>query len=250
MERARTQTIREFILDQAAMNPRGLARRIAEAYGISRQAANRHLDLLVETGLLEQSGQTRARTYRLRRTSSLSREVRVTPVLNAERLWEDHIAAILSGDTPSVRDVCRGAFSELVHSAAGHRGAAWIQFSFASTARDIDIAIADDGDGIFHELIGTLGASSPRESAEMLANLANARSSDSPLIRLVLVARSFGSFHIRSGGITLGRSEPSGMWNVTDEDSGVKGTLVSLRMRRPLASGTAVTRRGGTAATR
>ena len=250
MERTRTQTIREFILDQAAMNPRGLARRIAEAYGISRQAANRHLDLLVDTGILEQSGQTRARTYYLRRTSSLSREVRVTPVLNPDRLWEDHIAAILNGDRPAVRDVCRGAFSELVRGASGHRGATWIQFSFASTARDIDITVADDGDGVFEELTGALGASSPRESAEMLANLANARSSDSPLVRLVLVARSFGSFHIRSGGISLGRSEPSGTWNVTDEDGHVHGTRVSLRMRRPSASGASAARLRGSAATR
>jgi DNA-binding transcriptional ArsR family regulator len=250
MERARTQTIREFILDQAAMNPRGLARRIAEAYGISRQAANRHLDLLVETGMLEQSGQTRARTYRLRRTSSLSREVRVTPVLNAERLWEDHIAAILDGDAPTVRDACRGTFSELVRSAAGHRGATWIQFSFANTARDIDITVADDGDGVFEELTEPLGASSPRESAEILANLANARSTDSPLVRLVLAARSFGSFHIRSGGIALGRSDPSGAWSVTDENGHVNGTVVSLRMRRPSASSAAVTRRRGSATTR
>jgi hypothetical protein len=66
------------------------------AYGISRQAANRHLDTLVDSGVLEQEGATRSKKYRLRRSSLLNRELRVTPVLNPDRLWDDHIAPVLA----------------------------------------------------------------------------------------------------------------------------------------------------------
>jgi DNA-binding transcriptional ArsR family regulator len=245
MDRSRTQTIREFILDQAAMNPMGLARRIAEAYGISRQAANRHLDLLVEAGLLEESGRTRARAYQLRRTSSLSREVRVTPVLNPDRVWEDHIAPVLASDRPSVRDLCHGAFNELVRSAMEREGASWIQFSFASDARDIDLAIIDDGAALFDTLQKPLGAASVHEAATMLANLANARVSDSPVARLVLLARNFQFFTIRSSGVELAFSQDTGAWTVSDDDSPRKGTTVAFQLRRPAVSAArAVTRRG------
>ncbi len=250
MERTRTQNIREFILDQAAMNPMGLARRIAEAYGISRQAANRHLDLLVEAGLLEQSGQTRARVYRLKRTSSLSREVRVTPVLNPARVWEDHIAPVLASDTPAVRDLCRGAFGELMGNAVDHAGASWIQFSFTNNARDIDIVVADDGAGIFEMLRQPLGAASAQEAAAMLANLANARAADSPLARLVLLARNFQSFAIRSAGVALAFSLKHGTWTVSDDPQGRKGTAIAFRLRRPNGAASRTPLRRGTAVTR
>ena len=250
MERTRTQTIRDFILDQAAMNPRGLARRIAEAYGISRQAANRHLDLLVDAGLLEETGQTRARTYCLKRTSSLSREVRVTPVLSPGRLWEDHIAAILAGDRPAVRDLCRGGFNELVRNATEHANASWIQFSFAQNARDIDITISDDGAGIFHALREPLGAATPREAAEMAANLANARAADSPAAKLVLLARNFHAFTVRSAEVVLRFDRDADRWSVSGDDAPRKGTTVSFRLRRASLGAARAHMRSGTAMTR
>jgi DNA-binding transcriptional ArsR family regulator len=88
MTRSQTESIREFILDRVADSPRSVARQVALAYGISRQAANRHLDVLVDAGILDQDGYTRSREYRLRRTSLWNREIRVTPVLNPDRLWD------------------------------------------------------------------------------------------------------------------------------------------------------------------
>ena len=232
MERLRTHTIREFILDQVARDPRGLARRIREAYGISRQAANRHLDLLVAAGLLEQTGQTRAREYRLRRMSSLSREVRVTPVLNPDRVWDDHIAPSLSSDKPGLRDLGRGAFGELVRNAIEHAGASWIRFSFTNNARDVDIAVADDGVGIFSNLQKPLGTNSPRAAAEMVARLANARALDSPATRLVLLARNFQTFAIHSAGLALKFDRDSGTWSLGDDTTAQQGTTAAFRMHR------------------
>lgn len=250
MERVRTRTIREFILDQASLEPHGLARRVATAYGISRQAANRHLDLLVDAGLLVQTGRTRARVYRLKQTSSLAREVRVTPVLNPNRVWEDHIAPILSSDRPAVRDLCRGAFGELVRNAIEHAGASWINFSFANNARDIDIAVSDDGTGIFHALQRPLGAPSPRAAAEMIANLSNARAGASPAARLVLLARNFQSFDIRSAGVALCFDCDDDAWVLCDDEAPRKGTAVSFRMRRPAAAAVAGSARDRTAVSR
>lgn len=250
MEHSRTRSIRDFILEGAALNPLGLARRVAEAYGISRQAANRHLDLLVEAGLLEQTGQTRARAYRLRRTSSLAREVRVTPVLNPRRLWEDHIAPVLASDTAQTRDLCRGAFAELVQAAAERAGASWIQFSFANNARDIDVSVSDDGAPLFQLLQPPLGANSAREAAQLVANLANARAADSPATRLILLARHFHAFAIRSAGVVLAFTPQSAAWTVDDDDTARKGTAISFRLRRPAPVVTHAPVRRGAAATR
>src|SRR5262249_32878266 len=190
-------------LDRVADGPKRVARQVAQAYGISRQAANRHLDALVEAGVLEEEGATRSREYRLRRMSLLNRELRVTPVLNADRLWDDHIAPVLADDRPGVRDLCRGAFGELIRNVIAHAQAQWITVSFAATARHLDITVSDDGRGIFHRLAQRVGLTDVHESAELMSRHANARSTDFPAARLVLLARNFESFTIASSGVAL-----------------------------------------------
>jgi hypothetical protein len=232
MSRTRTQSIHEFILDRVAIEPRSIARQVAQAYGISRQAANRHLDAMVESGLLEQAGQTRAREYHLRRTSSLSRELRVTPVLNPDRVWDDHVAPILTGDRPGVRDLCRGAFGELVRNAAAHARASWITFTFMATARHIDLAVSDDGRGIFAVLAQRTGAATARDAAEEVARGARARSSDAPASSLVLLARNFEHFTIASSGVVIEFNAENNRWQVHEDGEARAGTAVNLRARR------------------
>src|SRR5688572_21875322 len=233
MSRSQTESIRAFILDCVAENPRSVARQVAQAYGISRQAANRHLDALVEEGVLEQAGATRSKEYRLRRESLLNREIRVTPVLSPERLWDDHIAPVLADDRADVRELCRGAFRDLVRNVTTHAHASWVTVAFSATARHIDVAVGDDGRGIFNQVATRLGAKGARECAELLVRHANARSTDFPAVRLVLLGRNFETFAIASSGIALEFNAGTDAWSLRDDDVPAQGTRVALRLRRP-----------------
>ena len=233
MSRSQTESIRGFILDCVAESPRSVARQVAQAYGISRQAANRHLDAMVEEGVLEQTGATRSKEYRLRRESLLNREIRVTPVLSPERLWDDHIGPVLADDRAEVRDLCRGAFRDLVRNATTHAQASWITVAFSTTARHIDVAVGDDGRGIFNHIAGRLGVKSVRECAELLMKHANARSTDFPAVRLVLLGRNFESFAVASSGIALVFDAATEGWSLREEDVPSDGTRIALRLRRP-----------------
>ena len=238
MSRPQTESIREFILDRVADGPKSVARQVAQAYGISRQAANRHLDALVEAGVLEEEGATRSREYRLRRTSLLNRELRVTPVLNADRLWDDHIAPVLAADRAAVRDLCRGAFGELIRNVIAHAQAQWITVAFAATARHLDIAVNDDGRGIFNRIAQRVGLADVQETAELMSRHANARSTDFPAARLILLARNFESFAIASAGVSLAFDATQNAWFLREEEASAPGTRISLRMRRsPVARG-------------
>jgi DNA-binding transcriptional ArsR family regulator len=242
MSRPQTESIREFILDRVAGGPKSVARQVAQAYGISRQAANRHLDALVDAGLLEEEGATRSREYRLRRMSLLNRELRVTPVLNAERLWDDHIAPVLASDRAAVRDLCRGAFGELIRNVIAHAQAQWITVAFSATARDIDISISDDGRGIFHLLAERVGLGDVHATAELMARRANARSTDFPAARLILLARNFESFANSSSGLTLSFESTQDAWLLCEDDA-APGTRIALRLRRGNAASAAATPR-------
>lgn len=233
MERERTRSIQSFVIEHVGAESKGIARRVAEAYGISRQAANRHLDALVQAGVLEQEGLTRARIYSLRRTSALTREFRVTPVLNAERVWRDHAAPLLGDDAAAVRDGCRGAFRELVENVVQHARASWITFRLNTTARDLEVVVTDDGRGVFAALADKLGVASPREAAEELARRARARSATPPTARLVLLARDAERLTLVSSGWKLELDARGGA--VSRDGDGRAGTSAAFRARRRLS---------------
>jgi DNA-binding transcriptional ArsR family regulator len=232
MSRPQTESIREFILDCVADGPRSVARQVAQAYGISRQAANRHLDALVDSGVLEQAGATRSKEYRLLRTSLLNREIRVTPVLNADRFWDDHMAPVLVHDRPAVRELCRGAFGEVIRNVIRHAQATWITVSFEMTARNIEVRVADDGNGIFGRLAERVGVSAPRDAATLMLRHASDRSSDFPAARLLLLAQNFEWFEIASSSVVLTYHAATDSWSISDRELPANGTRVSMKLCR------------------
>jgi DNA-binding transcriptional ArsR family regulator len=231
MSRPKTESIREFILDRVADGPRSVARQVAQAYGISRQAANRHLDALVEAGVLEQEGATRSKEYRLRRSSRLNRELRVTPVLNPDRLWDDYVSPVLAHDRAAIRDLCRGAFGELVRNVMQHAQATWINVSFEMTARHIEFAVADDGKGIFDRLAERVGAGAT-EAATLMRRHAEDRSLHFPAAHLLLLARNFEWFEMASAGVVLTYYAATDSWSIAHAQPLAPGTRISLRLCR------------------
>jgi hypothetical protein len=232
MSRSQTESIRGFILDCVAESPRSVARQVAQAYGISRQAANRHLDGLVDDGVLEQDGFTRSKVYRLRRESLLNREIRVTPVLDPERLWDDHIAPVLVNDRAPVRDLCRGAFGEVIRNVMAHAHASWITVSFEMTARHIEVSVEDDGHGLFNRIAERTGTPGAKESAEAILRDANERSTLTPASRLLLLGRNFDSFSISSSGLSLAYYAAVDRWELSNSGTLAKGTRISMKLRR------------------
>ncbi len=231
VERSRTRTIQSFIIEHVDDDPKGIARRVAQAYGISRQAANRHLDSLVDAGVLDQAGQTRARAYVLRRMAAVSRELRVTPVLNAGRVWDDHVMPILAGDRAMLRETCRGFFTEVVDNAVAHAGAAWISFDLITTAREIDLSIRDDGRGVFVSLADKMGAGTPSAAAEEFVEHARARSSDGAGTTLLLLARGFDTFSLASSGLACEFDRKSDTWQIVPCDVNA-GTRIACHVQR------------------
>ena len=231
MERSRTRTIQSFIIEHVDDDPRGIARRVAQAYGISRQAANRHLDSLVDAGVLDQAGQTRARAYALRRMATLSRELRVTPVLNPVRLWDDHVMPILAGDRAKLRESCRAFFREAVDNAVAHAGASWITFEVVTNAREVEISVRDDGRGVFETLAAKLVSGSAREAAETFVAQARASSTNGAGATLVVLARDLDHFSMASSEVAVEFDRPSDSWSIVSADA-APGTRVACRLTR------------------
>ncbi len=60
-----SKKVRAFVVANVAAHPKDLVAVVATHFGISRQAANRHVRALVEEKIIEATGHTNARTYSL-----------------------------------------------------------------------------------------------------------------------------------------------------------------------------------------
>src|ERR1700723_2483850 len=91
--RARSEDIRGFILEH--IGEEGFANKVSQKFGISRQAANRHLKNLTDEGALVADGKTRKRAYRMAPTASVTFRYEIKPGLAEDVVWREDIQPFL-----------------------------------------------------------------------------------------------------------------------------------------------------------
>jgi anti-sigma regulatory factor (Ser/Thr protein kinase) len=150
-------------------NPRS-AGEIAQATGISRQAAHRHLAALVRAGDARIEGRGRAVKYR--RASSLPLTRRYPRAVIAEdRVWGELAAAhpAIGSLGPEARRVFQYGFTEMLNNAIEHSGSRDIEVSFEAIPRGLAFEIIDHGRGAFANLRRTLHLDSDLDALQELS---------------------------------------------------------------------------------
>jgi anti-sigma regulatory factor (Ser/Thr protein kinase) len=144
------EDVRSYILRN--ISKPGLAAKISEKFGITRQAANRHLRQLVIEGAIRASGKTQSREYRLANTTKQDFEYAIVPDLDEDLVWRVDIRPLLANLPQNVIEIWHWAFTEMFNNAMDHSEGKSIAVEIKKTAIDAQIVIADDGVGIFKKL--------------------------------------------------------------------------------------------------
>jgi len=233
VKRERTDEIRAYILDHVEAYPGDIARRAAQAYGITRQAVNRHLQALVEEGLLASEGQTRAKTYRLRAVQGFEKRLRVTPVIQDARLWREYVEPLVAPLPENVREVCRLGFAAAVENVIDHARAARITVSGHVTASAVALTVADDGRGIFAHLVDALAL---EDADHAIFELAKGGLTTDPERRagasLFYAARLMDALRIQSADTALVVEDCGDRWRIERNEAPTTGTTVTMTARR------------------
>ncbi|MDH3198384.1 MAG: DUF4325 domain-containing protein [Candidatus Krumholzibacteria bacterium] len=233
MKRERTDEIRAYILDHVEARPGDIARRAAQAYGITRQAVNRHLQALVDEALLEAEGQTRAKTYRLRAVQHFEKRLHVTPVIQDARLWREYVEPLVAPLPENVREVCRFAFTAAVENVIDHARATRITVAGQVTASAIALTVADDGRGIFAQLVDALSLEDPEHA---IFELAKGGLTTDPERRsgasLFYAARLMDQLRIHSASTALVVEDCGDRWRIERTEAPTAGTVIMMTARR------------------
>jgi len=229
--RKRGEEIRQFILDNVEKHPLDLAKFVGEAFGISRQAVNRHIQQLVEQNFIEVGGSPRNPRYILKWLTLLEKNYPLDGKLEEDRVWRSDIAPCL-GELPSnVIDILHYGFTEILNNAIEHSEGSSVLISLGQTATYFKIIISDNGEGIFKKIKNTLNLLDERES---VLELAKGKLTTDPSRHsgegIFFTSRAFDEFRILSGGVYFAHIFAKEEDWILDRDEKSAGTSVFLQL--------------------
>lgn len=229
MPKLNKEQIGEFIFRNVAKHPGDITAVTASHFNITRQAAHRHVSTLVRKGLLKAEGTTRSRKYALQclfeRTTTLA-----VQNLAEDKVWREHVAPLLPDLPANVFNICNYGFTEMVNNVIDHSGSDNLTFTIALTAVSIDIAVKDNGVGIFNKIQKECSLDDPLHS---LLELSKGKLTTDPKRHsgegIFFTSRMFDVFMIHSGNLIFARLEDNDFL-LEVKASHVQGTEINMRI--------------------
>jgi anti-sigma regulatory factor (Ser/Thr protein kinase) len=231
--RKHSEEIRQFILESVEKHPLDLAKVVAEAFGISRQAVNRHIQHLVGQLLIEVSGTPRSPRYTLKPKLIWKHNYPLDGKLEEDRVWQVDIAPRLGELHKNTVEILYYGFTEILNNAIDHSGGASVSISFIQTAASYEITISDDGEGIFNKIKTSLNLFDEKES---VLELAKGKLTTDPSRHtgegIFFTSRVFDLFMIVSGGVTFSHDFGDDEDFIWDRKENHSGTSVFMQLKR------------------
>lgn len=175
-------------------------RDVADALGISRQAAYKRLRAMVERGELVREGAGRGVRY----LPTAARARYPTEGLAEEQVWEDleQRAPALARLEGNARNVFNYALTELVNNAIDHSGADAVEVEVREEGAEVILEVIDRGVGTFVHLRDELGLASELDA---LQELSKGKTTTMPERhtgeRIFFTSKAADRFELRSGAL-------------------------------------------------
>lgn len=197
----RGEEVRCHILNHVEQHPRDIGRITAEHFKITRQAVNKHLKRLKQEGALNEEGKTRNRSYKLAPQLQTSMYFQITPELEEHVVWQD-IGPVVGKQPDNVLDIWQYALTEMINNARDHSVGAEMFIIIRKNAVYTEIAVIDDGVGIFKKIQAEMNLLDERHA---IFELAKGKLTTDPDRHtgegIFFTSRMFDQFDIYSGGV-------------------------------------------------
>jgi hypothetical protein len=223
------RAVRNVALHLIHADGRRVAPRLMKKFGVSRQTANNHLRALVQAELIEGTGKTQGRAYRLVTTHQAAREY-PREGLRDDIPWLELFAPAVAASPANVRDIWQYGVTEMVNNAVEHSEASSVRIAVKQNALSTEGCVGDDGVGIFRKIQREFGLFDPREA---LLELAKGKMTTAPANHtgegIFFTSKAFDLFGIVSGGLMYGHATDLPGF-LTDRRGTQPGTAVGLQL--------------------
>lgn len=208
---------------------RNVAARLADHWGLTRQAATARLNKLLKAGLLARTGQGAGVIYRL----AVSHQVQQAfhrHGLSEDHVWQGVLRPVLADLPPHVRNIWQYGMTEMINNAVDHSGGQEVRVGLRRTALTTEGYVMDDGEGIFLRIQRALDLFDPREA---ILELAKGKFTTDPAHHpgegIFFASKVFDSFQILSGQLQF--RQGAGEAGVMGESrEPVHGTIIRMTL--------------------
>jgi anti-sigma regulatory factor (Ser/Thr protein kinase)/uncharacterized protein (DUF1330 family) len=216
--RPQRNAIRSFIIENVTDHPRDITSITAKKFGISRQAAHRHIQQLAHENVIRITGRTRAREYALKPIASHTVSLDLSPSLKEDQVWREHVLPRLEGVKPNVLALCEYGCTEMVSNAIDHSEGTKVSIQLVYTPARIRLVVKDDGVGIFHKVQTKLGL---EDEHHAILELAKGKLTTDPQRHtgegVFFTSRVFDTFTILSGNLRFITLSGGSDWLLEDQ---------------------------------
>ena len=229
--RSRGEKIRGFIINNVEKHPADIAKVTADKFDITRQAVNKHLKKLVDEGALTQRGNTRNRSYRLHPLVEWQKSYLLTNTLAEDVVWRQDVIALLGQMPENVIDIWHYGFTEMFNNAIDHSDGTTLTIQLKKTATSTELALYDDGIGIFKKIQAELDLLDERHAILELAKGKLTTDPDNHTGEgIFFTSRMFDDFDILSGGTYFSHKFGEKEDCILERDKFASGTAVWMKL--------------------
>jgi anti-sigma regulatory factor (Ser/Thr protein kinase) len=217
----RAEQARELILSLVDEHPHDLIRLVSQALGVTKQNASYHVQRLIAEKQLTQTGKTRRARFFLAPT--LIWQKRYSRQQSESDVWDADVLPQISELPDNALDIWRYCFTEMFNNAVDHSSGTRITIQLKRTTVDVEIAIIDNGVGIFKKIQHAMRFSDVRDAA---LELAKGKFTTDPARHtgegIFFTSKMLDAFDISSGGVYFTAVSPM---------KNTKGTAIWMKLR-------------------
>lgn len=227
--RARGEIARKFVIENVENHPSDMIAYVAQKLALSRQGVHKHVQRLVEEGVLSEAGQTRNKSYQLVPQMSWRKEYQINGKISEDQVWRGDVAPLLGPLPENVMGIWQYGFTEMFNNAIDHAEGTSIVVSFSKTAASTRISLHDNGVGVFKKIQAALKLLDERHA---VLELAKGKFTTDPKNHsgegIFFASRMFDQFRIFSGGVYFPHDFADAEDWILEQNDSSRGTLVAM----------------------
>jgi anti-sigma regulatory factor (Ser/Thr protein kinase)/biotin operon repressor len=229
--RARGEEIRRYILENVEKHAGDISKLTAGHFQITRQAVNKHLQKLTKEGALSEGGKTRNHLYSLAPKVEWGQEYEITPEFEEHLIWQNDLKKVVGEQPENVLDIWQFGLTEMFSNARDHSGGTKVTVLVRKTSVYTEMAIVDNGVGIFRKIQAAMNLLDERHA---IFELAKGKLTTDPKHHtgegIFFTSRMFDSFDIYSGGVNFSHEYGKEEDWVIERVKPDEGTIVWLKL--------------------
>ena len=234
--RKSSEDCRTYIIENIEKYPVDIAKKLAEKFKISRQAANRHIQNLVVENVLSFTGNARIRTYTLVPQVNVYKDYLLSDKPREDEVWLQDFRPHLIGLPDNVLNIWSYCFTEMFNNVIDHSQANMVRVRLIKSAASTQISITDNGVGIFKKIQQQLNLLDERHS---VLELAKGKFTTDPKNHsgegIFFSSRACDVYAILAGGVYFTHQIERGEDWIFEAKKVEQGTAVLMRLKNHTA---------------